>query len=68
MPEKKLFSISLYDAGDGYKKEDEWKRYSSAYVIAGDLEAATKVAENAVEGDIIVAGINERVGEKVYYE
>ena len=65
---KKLFSVSYYDTGDGYKKEDDWKRYSDAYVIAESLDSATKIAEKNAKGDQIVAGINERVEAIIYIE
>ena len=65
---KKLFAISLYDMGDGYKKDEDWKRYSTAYAVAEDMESAAKLAEKNVTGDIIVSGVNERVGEKVFFE
>ena len=65
---KRLFSVSLYDTGDGYKKDEEWKRYSDAYVIAGDLESAATIAEKNASENQVVAGLSERVGAKVFYE
>ena len=62
----KIFRAQLYDLSEIYSKGDEWKRFSDAYVIADDLEKATKIANKNIDENHILTGINEMVDAKLF--
>ena len=63
-----MFDVSLYDVGEGYKKDEDWKRYEYATCIASSLESATKIAKNNCSENQIVVSVSERVGVKLFHE
>jgi len=63
---KKIFSASIYDLSENYSKDQEWLRYSEAYIIAEDIESATKIATKNVDDNSIVVSVREMVDAKLF--
>ena len=61
-----MFNVDFYSVGTGFKKDEEYKRYRYAYVIAADLDAAQAIATKNCEEDEVVVGIRENMDAKVY--
>jgi hypothetical protein len=64
----KIFSVEFYNVGSGFKKDEDWKRYRSAYVVAKDIDSAQSVATKNQENNEIVIGIRENVDQVLYME
>lgn len=63
---KKIFSASIYDLSENYSKDQEWLRYSEAYIIAEDIESATKIVTKNVDDNSIVVSVREMVDAKLF--
>lgn len=63
-----MFDVSLYDVGDGYSKDEDWKRYTYATCIASSLESATKIVKANAEDNQVVVSVSERIGVKLFHE
>ena len=64
----KLFEISVYDDGDGYRKDEIYNRYSTIYCAATNLETAIDIAKSKVTGKKKVVGGSEKVDAEFYLE
>ena len=63
-----MFDVSLYDVGDGFTNDEDWKRYEYATCIASSLESATKIAKANCTDNQVVVSVSERMGVKLFHE
>lgn len=61
-----MFNVDFYNVGTGFKKDEDYKRYRYAYVIAKDLETAQAIATKNCADEEVVIGIRENMNSVVY--